>query len=236
MPRKETIVNSAWTTDFLPLANLAKLLYVWSWTNLAASLSGIYEIQRRVIEFETGIEGDEFDAALAECQDAGRFHFDGAWAYVPARLDNINRQAPTVMKAVARDLQLVPPGHKFLAALIERYPDYIANLNRMPGVSIPSQNPDSKGKNETVSRPSFVQGQGQGSFKGKKGPRNLTRRSRGLDAAGIIAADYPHLQPMIGEYEAEAVLSAVQRLQMTTHELSTENVALRIARAGLDAA
>lgn len=156
MARKETIVNSAWTTDLLTLTPAAKLTFIWSWTNEHASLCGIYEIQRPVIEFETGVTGERMDEVLAELEAAERMHYDGAWLYVPARLGNINRGAPTVKKAVERDLGLVPEKHPYLEMLAARYPDYYRTLT----VSIPSQKPDSKGKNETVSRPSFVQGQG----------------------------------------------------------------------------
>lgn len=158
MARKETIVNSAWTTDLLPLTPAAKLTFIWSWTNEHASLCGIYEIRRPVIEFETGVQGKRMDEVLTELSGADLMHYDGCWLYVPARLGNINRGAPTVQKAVERDLALVPQDHPYLTQMRNRYPDYMKNLT----VSIPSQKPDSKGKNETVSRPSFVQGQGQG--------------------------------------------------------------------------
>ena len=74
------IWKDAW---FFELDAEAKLLWIYLFSNERANLTGLYDLHKRIIAFETGLElraiNDAFDLFTA----AGKAHYEDGWVYIP---------------------------------------------------------------------------------------------------------------------------------------------------------
>lgn len=108
-------------TPFLALGADARLLFIWSWTNPQATISGLYEVGLEKIAealpgmpFEgdrplTDDEVDRLDRALVSLADKPLvvYDYDHRVLWVPSRAAKANR-SPKVLKAMQREFGRCP--------------------------------------------------------------------------------------------------------------------------------
>lgn len=123
---------------FLALSADARLLFIWTWTNPAAAICGLYEatLEQMALALPglpaegeralTTPEVERLDRALVELADKPLvvYDYDHAVIYVPTRAAKANR-SPKVLTAMQREYRRCPfsPCRDMFA---ERYP-HIAN-------------------------------------------------------------------------------------------------------------
>jgi hypothetical protein len=77
MPKYARVQCSFWDDpDILGLSPNAKLVYMWTFTNRACGISGVYRIGLEVARQAVGLNPKDFQAAWAEVQNAGKVIYD----------------------------------------------------------------------------------------------------------------------------------------------------------------
>ena len=123
MSRFETIEPDFWSrSPFCDLTPTAKLVYVWSRTNPACVMSGIYRSRAEQIVLDTGLEPDDVARALRELDDQAVVRSeDGGMLWVCDRVQQLRGRNPSVAKGIARDVGELEPAHSFRIAFLSRY-------------------------------------------------------------------------------------------------------------------
>ena len=139
-----------WRQDewFLDLPPLDKLLFIYLFSNESASVSGLYEaLPIKVMAFETGMDAEYIEAALARFAEAGKVYYEGGWIWVVNLRKYNATSSPTVLRRIASDLADMPEGE-----LKTRYIQYYDGIDM---VSIPP------GEQETEQEQEIEQEQGE---------------------------------------------------------------------------
>jgi hypothetical protein len=74
------IWKDAW---FFDLSAEHKLLWIYLFSNERANLTGLYDIHKRIIAFETGLAMETIDAGFEAFAEAGKAFYEDGWAWVP---------------------------------------------------------------------------------------------------------------------------------------------------------
>lgn len=97
--------QDAW---FLDLEPLAKLLFIYLFSNKYASIAGIYELPMKVIVFETGIERVDVETMLTEFRKARKVYYEDGVIWV-VNLQKYNRNpSPKVQTRISKDTAAIP--------------------------------------------------------------------------------------------------------------------------------
>ena len=88
---------------FCELQSSHKLFFIYLFTNELASISGIYELSKRVMQFESGLSYAEIDAAFAEFESAGKAYFRDGVVLVPSLRKYHETKSPKVQTAIRKD-------------------------------------------------------------------------------------------------------------------------------------
>lgn len=123
MPRREMVTNSIWDNDLAEVSALAKLVYIWSFTNPACGMAGVYPMPRRRIAAALDIETKEAEDALVELAEAGLIWEDGKWIWIIDRIDGIATRSQQIATAIYKDLAALPDGHPLVELVVNRYAD-----------------------------------------------------------------------------------------------------------------
>ena len=104
MPERN-IDTGFWNDPFVqPLSCEAKLLYLYSWTNVHCNQAGLYEITKVTITRETGLDLARTDSALAELNPKVVYYEDLNLLWVRAFLKR-NARSPQFKTAAAKNLE-----------------------------------------------------------------------------------------------------------------------------------
>lgn len=74
------IWKDAW---FFDLSAEHKLLWIYLFSNERANLTGLYDIHKRIIAFETGLAMETIDAGFEAFAKAGKAFYEDGWVWVP---------------------------------------------------------------------------------------------------------------------------------------------------------
>lgn len=74
------IWKDAW---FFELDPDAKLLWIYLFSNERANLTGLYDLHKRIIAFETGLDAAAVERGFKQFEDAGKAYYEGGWVWVP---------------------------------------------------------------------------------------------------------------------------------------------------------
>lgn len=229
MSRIEDFDTATWTEDpFASLSAPAKLVFVWSRTNLGCGMAGLYRTRVAQIAFETGHSSEQVTAALAELAEHDLVYFDAAtgvlWNVERAR--RLRRRFDRMARSVARDVAKIPADHPLRIRFLEVYAEQPwlrdelrpLKFDRTSGELL--ETPDSQGKSENFSGTSpDVPGEGEGinvsEKEGVQGPAAAPgareSRRRGVDH-DELPADFPaHLAPV-----ADQVLAGLRAIHERT--------------------
>ena len=146
--RNEDFDNALWADpDISELDPLAKLLYIWSWTNPHCGMAGLYKIGPRRMSFDTGIDADEIPrilTALAECRLA---FYEAEVMWVRARVRRIRSRSPQMARSIAKDVEKLRPEHPLRIRFLAEYAsmpwleEQLAILNDPADLQSPWVNP-----------------------------------------------------------------------------------------------
>jgi hypothetical protein len=121
MARREMVVNTIWDTELSEVKPTAKLIYVWSFTNPACGMAGVYPMPVRMIAGSLDLERDETQVALDELCVARLLWHDGKWMWVRGRVKHIHSRTKQIAASIDKDLKVVPDGHPILNLFNEKY-------------------------------------------------------------------------------------------------------------------
>jgi hypothetical protein len=177
--RREDIDTGIYSDpDFTRLSPIARSVYIWSWTNSHCGMSGLYKIDRRLMEFETGWTSEQLTDALGELHGHKMVFYDDRVLYVKARVKKLRTKSPNIAKSIARDLENVGWEHEYVRAFMDRYssiPWLAEHLSseRHGTPTEPLRNPPANPSDPSEG----VQGTGKGKGKGKEGGAGGNSRS-----------------------------------------------------------
>ena len=112
---------------FVELAPNDKLLFVYLITNDSATIAGIYELARRVIEFETGLSAEQVESSFEIFSEAGRAFYDGRVVFVRHLRRYHETSSMNVQKRIRGDYDAVP------ACEIKRLYSDVYGMHRVSG-------------------------------------------------------------------------------------------------------
>lgn len=115
MARSEDVLTSIWSDkDFLSLSGPARGVFLWSFTNSRTGVAGIYRVAPQLIAVESGWEGEQLEAALAELQAKRFLFYDGDVMFVRTRVKRLRTKSDTIAKSIGRALEEIG-AHPFVA-------------------------------------------------------------------------------------------------------------------------
>lgn len=115
------IVNTIWDTELAEVSATAKLVYVWSFTNPACGMAGVYPVRVKQIAGSLDLERTEAQDALDELCEKRLLWHDGTWLWVRGRVKNLHTRTTQIAASIDKDLKVVPDGHQVLGLFAEKY-------------------------------------------------------------------------------------------------------------------
>lgn len=142
MSKFEYLETAIWfDPTFEACRPVAKLVYLWSFTNPGCSLTGIYKVSVKAIHDQTGVPTKGVEGALKELEGARLLWHDGTWIFVRARVKYLHNTSPNTAKGVAKELRKLDPAHNFTKAFLFLYQAEPWLLTQLEGFATPISNP-----------------------------------------------------------------------------------------------
>jgi len=108
MAKFRQVHTKIWKDDwFCEIQPNHKLFFIYLFTNELASISGIYELPKRIMSFESGLSFSEIDDALAALSEAGRVEYCDGVVWVKNLRKYHETGSPKVQSCIAKDVQAV---------------------------------------------------------------------------------------------------------------------------------
>ena len=92
---------------FLELEPIYKLFFIYLFTNERASISGIYELSKRVMSFESGLTYPEIDKAFEIFEIAQKAYYDDVVVFVVNLRKYHETKSPKVQTAITADVNAI---------------------------------------------------------------------------------------------------------------------------------
>ena len=105
------IWKDAW---FLELEPDHKLLFIYLFSNERTSISGIYELSKRIIAFETGLPPKKIISGLAEFERAGKAFYGDGILWIKSLRKFYDKGSKFVLMKFAADVKEIPPCNTLL--------------------------------------------------------------------------------------------------------------------------
>lgn len=134
MSRREDIDNGVWATgDFAALSPLAKLAYIWTFTNQHCGMSGLYKLRTGQLAFELGIDADQEAAIWNELAEADFAHYEAGVVFVRTRVKHLRTRGVNMAKSIASDLAKIDAEHPLRRSFDEEYADvaWLRNVGQL---------------------------------------------------------------------------------------------------------
>jgi hypothetical protein len=119
MPRREDIRNTFWL-DLDDFSDDALMLYLWSWTNERCGPAGFYSCPRRHL-LEGRFDPDRLDAALRECEAAGKLVYTDGVLWSVTRTKRLGWKTPQAESAINKELAELDRSNPIFDQYVERY-------------------------------------------------------------------------------------------------------------------
>ena len=88
MPDYRQIHTEIWSDPWFELLDPRdKLLFIYLFSNKRSTLAGLYDISVRQIAFDTGLEEQYINEAMARFAEADKAHFDGRTVWIPKMME-----------------------------------------------------------------------------------------------------------------------------------------------------
>lgn len=100
---------SIWKDEwFLDLEPKAKLLFIYLFSNEATSLSGLYKLPLKVIEFETGLDRQYIIDTLSNFSEKDKVHYQDGLVWVVHMRKYHETKSALVQKRITSDIHMIP--------------------------------------------------------------------------------------------------------------------------------
>ena len=122
---------------FMDLLAEERYFFIYLFSNEASSLCGLYRLDMRIIQFETGLPQDRIDTIFAKFEQAGKAVYrDGVvWVVKMQKYNALNMASDKVQARIRSDVLLIPETNPLRVA----YQNYTSgNGYRIDTVSIPA--------------------------------------------------------------------------------------------------
>ena len=84
MPEYRQIHTRIWKDAwFFELSSDEKLLFIYLFSNERANVTGLYDLHKRIISFETGLSQSVVDKGFYTFEKAGKVYYDNGWIWIP---------------------------------------------------------------------------------------------------------------------------------------------------------
>lgn len=108
MAKYRQVHTKIWKDEwFGELSPQHKLFFVYLFTNELASISGLYELPKRVMSFESGLSYGEIDTAFIEFSRAGKAYYDDSVVWVVNLRKYHETSSPKVQSCIQKDIDAV---------------------------------------------------------------------------------------------------------------------------------
>ena len=125
MSRREDVDNAIWNDeDWVDLSPDAKLLYIWSFTNPACGMAGLYKAPRGLAVYQTGITPSRVDRATQELTQARFMFWVEGVIWVRARVKYLRTRTVQIATSIANDVAKIAEGHPLRVEFLEMYGDF----------------------------------------------------------------------------------------------------------------
>lgn len=159
MPNYNDVHTKIWEDPrFRAFKPHAKLVFLNSWTNSNANLCCIYELDRELAIFQTGLSKEEYNAAFQETTDSGVIQYDPEKRLIWV----VNRfkyrpKSPAVIAGVITELNFIY-NHRFVQEFIDMYLVFLRpSIDRLHTVYRPSLDKQTnKQTNNNIFIPSYL--------------------------------------------------------------------------------
>lgn len=116
MAKQRIVITKFWDdTYIMKLTPTEKLLFLYFLTNPLTNISGIYEISKERISFDTGIVISLLEAILKRFEKDKKAVYKSGWICIINFIKNQNLN-PDVIKGIKREIKLIPKGLIFTFA------------------------------------------------------------------------------------------------------------------------
>jgi len=110
MARYRQVHTKIWKDGwFAELEPEHKLFFMYLFTNELASISGLFELPKRVMIFETGLTSKQIDDAFAIFSAADKAYFEDGIVWVVNLRKYHETKSPKVQAAITKDIEAVKP-------------------------------------------------------------------------------------------------------------------------------
>jgi len=123
-----------WTIELEPMA---KLLWVYLFSNSRTHYIGLYELPKKKASFDTGLSVTDIAAILARFEQAGKIKTNGSWIWVKNMLvRNVNNLgSPKIQTGILKAFRDVPNSCPFKMNWLEHYNGTIVPQFGIPAIS-----------------------------------------------------------------------------------------------------
>ncbi len=112
MSRREDLDNGIWANpEFHRLTIAAKLAYIWSWTNPACGMSGLYRLNPGIAAVDLGLDADQEREVFAELERSRFLYYRDGVMFVRSRVAYLRTRTIQMTKSVVRDVESIPEDH-----------------------------------------------------------------------------------------------------------------------------
>lgn len=120
--RREDIDNATWADgDFAGLSPLAKLGYLWSFTNPICGMAGLYKCRPGQLAFELGIDQEQELAVWEELSRASFAFYEDGVVFVRTRVKHLRTRGENMAKSIAADVAKIDVEHPLRIRFLETY-------------------------------------------------------------------------------------------------------------------
>jgi hypothetical protein len=100
---------SIWKDDwFLDLEPAEKLLFIYLFSNESTSISGLYKLPMKVIQFETGLDRQFIVDTIAKFSEANKIHYEDGVVWVVNMRRYHETKSSKVQTRILNDIALIP--------------------------------------------------------------------------------------------------------------------------------
>jgi len=214
------IWKDAW---FLDLEADHKLLWIYLFSNERANLTGLYDLHKRIIAFETGLPLDTIDAGFDAFEKAGKAYYEDGWVWVPNLIKynagslNSEKIRTHIVGALSKIADSPIKGR-----CIEHYNSLVGDAYRIDTLSIPyptgyaeqeqEQEQTTEGADAPTQTPSTFE-QWRDGYRSAEKPNSyaglMLKTLYPGYYKGTVKPNYGMLGGLLKKYDAEYVLSLI---------------------------
>ena len=132
------IWKDAW---FFELSATDKLLFIYLFSNERANITGLYDLHKKIIVFESGLSSRDVEKGLETFRNAGKVFYEDGWIWIPnlIKYNSASLNSDKIRSHIVSFLSKTSDT-PLKARCIDYYNDNVDEEYRIDTLSIPYQN------------------------------------------------------------------------------------------------